>query len=648
MLMSFRLTLPPLVQNLVTVQKSASAVVEQTLSFDCTAGSRRGLDLFFLKQTLAVTLPLFLPSVAIPWVIAHKLKKKGIKYLSDKIFCSIVVLYYLVFPAIVSRVAITFACTKYGDDGYDANKRYIMQRSLSTPCYNSQHLAHILMVTVPAICLYLVLFPLYLTLTMIRLNQKKVLYVDDEHFNPRWTYRFGFLFAGYEPKYGWWEMVVLFRKALFSLVTVFARPAGVAAQVMSAVLVLVLSLSAHIHLSPYDHDTHDHLESASLHASLITLPVALLANEMSRVYGTGKVGEGGEQMLGLAESMIFTIVAFATFIVFVYFFFHGIVLEAQHNEKGLLRTLSLKVCRRHAKHSKSKQMRKRSLATMNLMHVHPELSGLDVDELFSNIQNSNTADSKKSDSTTLTISRRTSGKLGGRAFTAQFQTLASHAVILKTSEDNVEVYAKSKMELSKRKAALHAKSRSRLAKRLSVRNKKYKKQPMKISPAKQGNQNEVVSALISPKAARKFSENAQRAYKKVTEKVARRIHKKCISRLETSDSCLPFSMMPQVLKLLQLTDEESMDVIDFIREEYYFDVDEKVLGQQTMDVRKFVEILLYGLSMFAPVSFSSSSKEELTVKEKEQKRKKKKLGKKKLEKKGQLLISKAVSVSSHI
>ena len=43
-----------------------------------------------------------------------------------------------------------------------------------------------------------------------------------------------------------------------------------------------------------------------------------------------------------------------------------------------------------------------------------------------------------------------------------------------------------------------------------------------------------------------------------TRKSPRRLQEKftksvCISRLETSDSCLPFSIMPQVLKLIQLT-----------------------------------------------------------------------------------------------
>ena len=64
--------------------------------------------------------------------------------------------------------------------------------------------------------------------------KKHVLYHFSEHFEPGWTYRYGFLFAGYEPKYAYWEIVVLVRKAAFVLTTVFTRPAGMAAQVMAA------------------------------------------------------------------------------------------------------------------------------------------------------------------------------------------------------------------------------------------------------------------------------------------------------------------------------------------------------------------------------------------------------------------------------
>jgi hypothetical protein len=139
-------------------------------------------------------------------------------------------------------------------------------------------------------------------------------------------------------------LTVLVRKAAFVLVTVFTRPAGMASQIIAAVLVLILSLSAHIHFSPYDHDTHDKLESASLHANLITLPVALLANEMSAVYGTGSIGEGGQQILGPLESAVFTLTAFSTFGLIVYYFLHGVLME-NVEEPGLMGKLSRRICK---------------------------------------------------------------------------------------------------------------------------------------------------------------------------------------------------------------------------------------------------------------------------------------------------------------
>jgi hypothetical protein len=400
MLMSFRVTLPRAVMDLVTVQRSASAVVEQTLSFDCTAGSRRGLELFFMKQTMAVAMPLMLPLVGCFWILANAWKRmrkqKLIDHINDKIGASIVVLYYLVFPAVVSRIAITFACTQYGDDGFEANKKFLMQRSLTTHCYSTSHTVHIATVTVPAIILYMLLVPGYLMYELHRLRKKGVLYSHDKHYEPGWTYRFGFLFAGYEPKYAHWEIVVLVRKAAFVLVTVFTRPAGMAAQVMSAVLVLILSLSAHIHFSPYDHDSHDALESASLHANLITLPVALLANEMSIVYGTGTIGEGGQQILGPAESALFTVTAFSTFGFFVYLFFHGILME-KVDDPGLLGKMSRFVCKcwhkkdeagrvLRVKSTRSKSVRRKTITRMASVHgdasrAHLVAMGLDPDEV---------------------------------------------------------------------------------------------------------------------------------------------------------------------------------------------------------------------------------------------------------------------------
>ena len=178
-----------------------------------------------------------------------------------------------------------------------------------------------------------------------------------------------------------WEIIVLVRKAAFVLVTVFTRPAGMAAQVMAAGLVLILSLSAHIHFSPYDHDSHDALESAALHANLITLPVALLANEMSIVYGTGTTGEGGQQILGPAESLMFTLTAFSPFGLFVYLFFHGILMD-RVDDPGLMGKASRTICKcwhkkdeaervLRVKSAKSKAVRRKTITEM-VKSIHGE------------------------------------------------------------------------------------------------------------------------------------------------------------------------------------------------------------------------------------------------------------------------------------
>ena len=176
-----------------------------------------------------------------------------------------------------------------------------MVKSLSTECWNSAHIGHIVSVTVPAIALYLVLVPGYLFRMMFFLR-KRVLYPLQKNYDPKWTYRFGFLFAGYEPVYCWWEVVVLFRKAGFVLVTIFSKSWGTATQIVSAMLVLIVALSAHLHTSPYDHDEHDVMESAALHAALIVYPIALLANEISASRGIA-VGPGGEARLGIRRQL---------------------------------------------------------------------------------------------------------------------------------------------------------------------------------------------------------------------------------------------------------------------------------------------------------------------------------------------------------
>ena len=102
-----------------------------------------------------------------------------------------------------------------------------------------------------------------------------------ENYNSKCTIRWAFLYAGYEPEFAYWELIVLFRKSLFVLATVFLSTTGAPAQVTVALIILIAALSANLLYEPYDHDCHDELETTSLHCSIASLSVILLCNELS-------------------------------------------------------------------------------------------------------------------------------------------------------------------------------------------------------------------------------------------------------------------------------------------------------------------------------------------------------------------------------
>ena len=462
-------------------------------------------------------------------------------------------------------------------------------------------------------------------------------------------------------------MVVLIRKAAFVLVTVFTRPgksmegpvtlqsqralmfwfffccffsflAGMAAQVMSAVLVLILSLSAHIHVSPYDHDTHDDLESAALHASLITLPVALLANEMSRVYGTGSVGEGGTQLLGPIESLIFTITAFATFGSFVYYFVHGVFLEAQHNKKGCLKKISLRLCKKSKDGiGKSKSIRRRKLS--QTLSLSPSDMNSHLEELHN--MGLHTRAEKDED-----VSRTKKGFKSAAGHS--FQTIGRHAVIHNRSLENLKRFHSTRKGLVKKIGVKQQKARGKLINRLSSRNTNFKlnklvkvtKSVTKIAsrqdrpPPPRSPSNQATHSRIKPSAVKNWqtpvenspgtkqaevNEGRKRTKKKLTrskssaamqaqQKVDKQVAKKLFHKLskinqgvDQSNECyIEFKTLPQVLTLLKFASNDIRIFTKKVQDDYEFKKSTK------LDEETFVTVLLHGLSVFQNPSVTGS------------------------------------------
>ena len=96
---------------------------------------------------------------------------------------------------------------------------------------------------------------------MIKQRRLQTLYYDQEKYDPKWTLRYGFVFAGYRSGYEWWESIIMLRKCCFVLLSIFLGVHGATPQVVAASMVLVLALSLQLQYRPFQNEDHNLLES---------------------------------------------------------------------------------------------------------------------------------------------------------------------------------------------------------------------------------------------------------------------------------------------------------------------------------------------------------------------------------------------------
>ena len=118
-------------------------------------------------------------------------------------------------------------------------------------------------------------------LMLLRLRNRGALTHGSQEHDSRWVLRLGFLFAGYEEDYVYWESAVLARTAVLSSAAVLLAHRGTTVQVIVAILILMICLWTQMKYEPLEHDWHDLIEERSLLASALILVFCLLANANS-------------------------------------------------------------------------------------------------------------------------------------------------------------------------------------------------------------------------------------------------------------------------------------------------------------------------------------------------------------------------------
>ena len=176
----------------------------------------------------------------------------------------------------------------------------------------------IIYVGVPGIIVYIACIPALIALTLVRQRRKQQLYPSQNNYDPKWTLRFGFMFAGYREGYEWWETIVMLRKCCFVLLAIYLRQYGAAPQVVAASLVLVAALSAALQHLPYQDLEHNKIETLGIQVCLLQLMVALLCNLVQDDGGSGgSAGNDISSNLGPNSTVFLIFVVFGST---VYFF----------------------------------------------------------------------------------------------------------------------------------------------------------------------------------------------------------------------------------------------------------------------------------------------------------------------------------------
>jgi hypothetical protein len=350
-LLRFDLTLPKSVETLITFESGASSLGERLLMFECLTEMRSDYYLFVMRQVAMIWLiPLAsIVCCSLFWLVIFRKK-----WSLDGFTASLMVLFYSLFPSIVTRVALASSCSLFGS-------KLLLSEALSVTCWSERHWVVILTVGLPGL-VFVLFIPIALARLLTHQRLAKRLYYHQSKYEPKWTLRYGFIFAGYRIGYEWWESVIMLRKCCFVLLSIFLNAYGATPQCVGASMILVAALSLHLQYQPFLEDDHNRLESIGLHACLLQLLVALMCNA---------VGKVGASTLGPVSTLVMIFTMFASSVGFFYWAIR-VTIQSSKEADGAMGKMA-RFCRQWCGAKRKVRVKRRIVPAGNDLQLSPEL-----------------------------------------------------------------------------------------------------------------------------------------------------------------------------------------------------------------------------------------------------------------------------------
>jgi rubredoxin len=330
---AFPLAWPSVIRSMFTAMNTVSSVSGETMSVDCEMGGA-GTKFYEQSIALAIAPILITCGCTLFWGVVWLLRhlrlclhmgsaaaatdkdehseeadrmKENLHpgRLFDRWVVSLVVLLFLVHPTLTKTATQLWACSIEDMEGLS-----FLEQDFTKLCYTPEHAVYALGVGLLMFIAYVVGIPL-LAYIILRIKHTKLMRMeadargfsaDDKGLQAYLSFSeedrmdidkcpikdvkkfeaaiekrkgdremFGFLYSGYEDDYYYWEIIIMFRKVAFGIISVLIKPYGVDIQTYCGILVLITAFIYNATARPFLNDDLDDLENGALFTSFLTL-----------------------------------------------------------------------------------------------------------------------------------------------------------------------------------------------------------------------------------------------------------------------------------------------------------------------------------------------------------------------------------------
>jgi len=247
----FDMAWPTQVKYIFNVASPINELTEAIVNFDCFMDSRkledvplydfnlpsREVRIYSMKVAIMAFLPIGLGGISwlVWWVICRI--RKQMEQMHTKFIATLVLLLFLVHPAMTKRMADVFNCTNY--DGVSR-----LDDDFQVKCFEDPtHFETAYYIALPS----LIIWGLGIPAAVFALMRKNI----DKLSTEKVKQQFGFLFNGYKRHNYYWEIVIMYRKILCIFIAVFLRPQGVIVQALVLLIMLGIFLQANNSNRPF-------------------------------------------------------------------------------------------------------------------------------------------------------------------------------------------------------------------------------------------------------------------------------------------------------------------------------------------------------------------------------------------------------------